>query len=474
MPCQLTLEELAKATGGTIVKAAAPSNGAALGALAFREVNTDSRVEKKASLFVPLVGDRYDGHDFVAQAVTNGATAILASREISTTVSVVRVQDTLKALQDLAHYWRRQLRGRVVGITGSNGKSTTKDFAATILKNHFRVTVSQKSFNNHIGVPLTLLSADREAEIVLLEMGMNHAGELTALSKIAEPDIVVCTMVGRAHIGNFGGSQQGVADAKHEIYIANPGAKKIFNYDNEYTLAMFEHTTKTQGTENTLVFSSFSAGAEVSLRATRLSFDGLHVTGHIGGVKGEADVPAFGRQNVVSLMAAATIAYVFGLEPETIWREFRNCRTGWGRNQLVKVEGGPTVLFDAYNANPDSMAALIKNFYEMNVHEGGRKVAVLGEMLELGELAPAAHRELGEMVGNTDFDVVCFVGPSAKDFHEGIKASGFSKTSVVSNTYEEVLAKKLRDMLRPSDVVIMKASRGVQLERMLKIWQPNF
>ena len=304
---------------------------------------------------------------------------------------------------------------------------------------------------------------------------MNHPGEITALSKIAKPDVVLCTTVGRSHIGNFNGSIEAVAEAKEEIYLANPEAIKIFNYDNEFTLNMFERVVKLKGTEKTYVYSSFSAGSEVSLRATHLTLDGLRVVGQIGGVKGETQVPVFGRHNVANLMAASCVAIVMKMEPELIWATLSKCHSQWGRGQLVKIENGPTVIFDAYNANPDSMAITIRNTYEIPTSDdGGRKFLVLGEMLELGADTNKYHCELGQLVGDADFDGVWFFGPSYKSFEAGVKSTPFSKTLIVSESYEEPLANKLRSMLNQRDVVVMKGSRGMKLERVMHCWDPQF
>lgn len=471
MPCSLSLDQLAEAVNGKVISKNLDS---------FTGVNTDTRVPVKNALFIALKGDNFDGHDHLTAAIKSGAVVLLVDHETDQTkalngkVSIVLVSNTLKALQALARYWRKKLSGKIVGITGSNGKSTAKEFTYAILKEQFITSVSHKSFNNHIGVPLTLLSANLEDEVIIVEMGMNHAGELEKLSKIVMPDIVLCTMVGRGHIGNFKDLQQGVADAKEEIYLSNPEALMIFNYDNEFTLKMFERISKLKGTDNTRVFSSFAAGAEISLRATHLYIDSIQVTGHIGGVKGEARVPSFGRQNVVNLMAAASIAFALGMEPEAIWLRLSHCKSGWGRNQIVHLENGTTVFFDAYNANPDSMAILVKNLFELVLEGAGRKIFVLGEMLELGPETKKAHVELGELVANTDAEIVCFIGPSAKDFEAGLKNSGFSKKYVISDTYEDSLALKIQSMLQPSDIVAMKASRGMRLERMLKAWKPDF
>lgn len=470
MGFEASIDEIVEAVRGKLICKVADS---------VKGVGTDTRNDLTGNLFIALKGDNFDGHDYLKQAVEQGAAAVLIHGEptglvdVVEKVSVIQVKDTLGGLQELSRYWRRKFKGKVVGITGSMGKTSAKDFAKVMMRSRRKVYSSMKSYNNHWGVPFTLLNASPDDDVVLVEMGMNHAGELETLSKWCEPDIVVCTTVGRSHVGHFENGIQGIADAKEEIYLSNQKAMKIFNYDNEYTLKMFERVSKLAGTEDTRVFSSFAAGSEVSLRATHMSLDGLQVTGHIGGVKGEATIPIFGRQNVTNLMAAASIAYAVGLEPEDIWDAMPECRTGWGRNQLMTLASGTKVLFDAYNSNPDSMTILIKNLFEIQAGEGGKKVAVIGEMLELGEQAPAAHSEIAELLGNIDVDLVLFFGPSAKHFEAGLKNAYFSKTYFISDTYDEELAKKVGSMLNPSDVVVMKASRGMKLERVLHAWDPS-
>lgn len=471
MGCEFTVNQIIEATGGKAISVVEKS---------FIGLGSDSRVPLDNKIFIALRGDNFDAHNFLAQALANGAKCLIVDQmtedieKLAEQVTIIRVSDTLRGLQDLARYWRKKVFAIIFAVTGSTGKTTTKEFAAAIMGEQFKVYYSKGSYNNHWGVPLSILGISRFHEVAILEMGMNSPGELTQLSKIATPDIVLCTNVGRAHIGNFNGSQQAIADAKEEIYLANPKAQKIFNCDNEYTLKMFERVSKLQGTENTTVFSTFSAGGEVSLRATYMNLEGLQVVGHIAGVKGEAKVPVFGRHNVVNLMAAAAMAVTMKMEPERIWAAFSKCRAQWGRGQLLALEDGTRVLFDAYNSNPDSAAMLIKNLFEINISEGGRKIAVLGEMLELGTGSESLHKELGELIGNTDFDIVWFMGASSKAFQAGLESSGFKKTAIISDTYEESLAKKLRSMLNPHDIVVVKGSRGMKLERVMLCWNPQF
>jgi UDP-N-acetylmuramoyl-tripeptide--D-alanyl-D-alanine ligase len=422
MACEFTIQQIVEATGGQILSEVATS---------FKGVGTDTRTDLSQNIFIALKGDNFDAHHFLAEAVAKGAQCLLIHEdakglpELLPKVSVVKVRNTLTGLQDLARSWRRRISASLVGITGSNGKTSTKEFAATILAEQFKVFANKKSFNNHWGVPMTILAIPMDTEVALVEMGMNHAEELTKLSKIARPDIVLCTNVGRAHLGNFKDGINGVADAKEEIYLANPNAVQIFNYDNEYTNKMFQRVHKLLGTERVRVFSSFSAGAEVSFRATHMHLDSITIVGHIKGIKGEARVEVFGRHNVANLMAACSIGVALKIEPEVLWEAIKKCKTNWGRNQLHKLPNGTSVLFDGYNSNPDSAAMLIKNIFEIQCE--GQKLAVMGEMLELGTQAGPAHSELGEMISNTDINTVWFYGPSHKDFEAGFRRGTLKK-----------------------------------------------
>jgi UDP-N-acetylmuramoyl-tripeptide--D-alanyl-D-alanine ligase len=471
MACELTLAQVLEATAGQSLSQVEK---------AFVGVGTDTRKNLKHQIFVALKGENHDAHAFLAQAVSQGAASLIiddekfVTDELKNKVTLIKVPDTLLALQNLARYWRSKLSAKVIAITGSNGKTSTKEFAAAVLSAQFKVHYSKGSFNNHWGVPLTLLEASLSDEAVIVEMGMNHAGELTKLSKIATPDIVVCTNVGRAHIGNFGGSSQAIADAKEEIYLANPKAIKVFNYDNEFTLKMFNRVSKLQGAERTIVFSSFSAGAEVNLRGSKMGLDGLEIIGQIGGVKGEAHVPVFGRQNVANIMAASAIAVVMKMEPEKIWAALPRCKGQWGRNQVVRLVNGATVIFDAYNANPDSTGILIKNLFELNVADDGRKIAVLGDMLELGNDAEKYHRDLGETIGNTDVAMVWFIGRFAKAFESGLRKSSSNMGLTSSPAFDPIVAQGVLSTLKSADLIVMKGSRGAKLEKVMQNWLPSF
>ena len=467
MSWKLTAKQLADIVGGEILS----DTGAESSGLA-----TDTRKDMTGQLFVALKGESFDAHDFVDQCVERGAHGLLVHSDdkkihsLKDRVSIVKVADTLVALQTLARWWRRECGWKVLAITGSSGKTTTKEILKGILSSSHRVFAHDKNFNNHWGVPFTLLDAPADVEMVITEMGMNHLGEIAELCKIAEPDAVVCTMVGRAHIGELG-SLENIKKAKEEIYLNSPGAVKVFNIDNEKTIEMYESQSR-YGEGEVITFSSFRSEADIQIRANDMSFDGLNIKGTIKGVAGAAMIPIVGRHNTVNISAAIGLALATGMQPEFVWGALKsNLKLkGWGRNQILHLENGAHIVFDAYNANPESMAVLIKNLFEF--YTGGKKIAVLGEMGELGDKAPECHRTLGEMVGNTDIEVVWFLGEHKADFQAGLEASGFDKTFFISDTYEETLALKIGSVIEPEDIVIVKGSRFMKLEQAVKAWNP--
>lgn len=469
MAWRMNLKDLLDGTGATLISSVESE---------FSSIGTDTRVDLKGQVFFALKGDRFDAHDFLSQAASAGA--VVAHRlpqgseleALKKKVTVLKVDDTLIALQSLGKYWRRKMKARIVGITGTNGKTTTKEFAAAILSTKFNVQFSKGSFNNHWGVPLSLLSIENEHQVAVIEMGMNHRGEIKTLVGLAEPDAVAVTMVGRGHLEGVG-SIEGVAEAKQEIYEFAPrGATMIFNRDNPWTRKMFERCQSGgYSAGRTLTFESGAGGqADVSLNLVESGADFIRVSGLILGLAGEAKVPVFGGHNVNNLMVAACFALDCGMTPAEIWKALPECRAGWGRNQWVNVTGGARVLFDAYNANPESMKAAIQNFAGLSA--SGKKIAIIGEMREMGADAPAVHRELGEVAGRAGFDAIYFVGPSKHDFLVGMKASGFDKTAVISDSCEQFLASGSNPVLNPADIVLMKGSRGMQMERILNEWKP--
>ncbi|WP_374029190.1 UDP-N-acetylmuramoyl-tripeptide--D-alanyl-D-alanine ligase [Bdellovibrio bacteriovorus] len=435
----------------------------------FSGIGTDTRVDLKGQLFIPLKGEAFDAHQFLDKAVQQGAAGLLVHEEneqvqkLKGKITILKVPDTLKALQRLGTWARREARAKVVGITGSNGKTTTKEFTAALVGSVKTVHYNKGSFNNHWGVPFTLLQLPPDKDVAVVEMGMNHAGEITELVHIAEPDVVVCTMVGRAHMEFFGTIEK-VAEAKAEIYEASsPETVRIYNLDNKQTHNMYVKALEKYPKEKILTFSSEDPRATVHLMISSMNMSELTVKGVIGGKEGTAQVQVFGAQNLTNLMAAASIGLAVGMTPEQVWKGLPACKTNWGRNQLVHLKSGAQMIFDAYNANPDSMKALIDNMKLLTVP--GRKVGVFGQMRELGSASASLHEELGTWVGAAGFDKVYFIGDDYEAFNKGLTKAGYKNPSSIEKDYKDSSGQDLANFLKEGDIAVVKASRGTKLER---------
>lgn len=455
-----TVEELNQAVGGQILSQNAKP---------FARVGTDSRSDLTGKLFVPLKGDKFDAHDFVPQAIENGATAVVVAQwrdqwqPLLNRATFIKVSDTLQALQAFGRFWRRKHKFKVLAITGSNGKTSTKEFAHVLIKRKFKTHASKGSYNNHWGVPLSILEAGSDVTHLILEMGMNHAGEIFRLCMIAEPDVVTVTSVGRAHIGELG-SQENVAKAKEEIYVACSNAVQIFNVDNEWTMRMH---ARSHGKKMT--FSAFKPGVDVHFRAQRISWEGLDIVGHIQKIQGNCFVRVIGRQNTANLMAASTLALAAGLTPPEIWAGLAEINdVAWGRNQILSMSNGGKVLFDAYNANPDSMQAMLKNVYEMDMP--GRKFLVIGDMKELGTFTAQAHEEVGERAAACGFEGIWYIGANGLSFAKGLEKVAKPKIFHISADVDNQYAIEFANLFQDGDLVAIKGSRGMALERVVANW----
>jgi UDP-N-acetylmuramoyl-tripeptide--D-alanyl-D-alanine ligase len=386
-------------------------------------------------------------------------------------IGIIAVEDTLKALQDFAAWHRQQWKGVMVGITGTNGKTTTKEFLQTILSQKHPTLSTKGSLNNHFGVPLTLLELSEQHKYAVIEMGMNHYHEIENLVQIAVPDIVLVTNVGTGHIENFG-SVEGIAKAKQEIYDFAPAkATRIYNLDNEWTALM---RARAPGQCKVMTYSSYARDVDVSLKEKLLAQDFVEVQGVIGSDFGQAKIKAFGRQQVANAMAAATAALAVGLDAPLIWKGLSLCQSIWGRGQFVNLECGAQAMFDGYNANPESVALSIENFSKLKP-ASGRRFVVFGDMMELGEQSPSEHFKAGEKIALLQPEAVLIFGRWADQVEQGMRSHKFDKKAVVSSTYEEKLAIEFGAVLQPGDLILVKGSRGMGLERVLELWHPlNF
>ena len=463
---KFNLEDIAKWTNGKIIS---KHN------ISFSEIGTDTRKNLNDQIFIALKGDSYDAHDYLDKAAEQGAGLLLVQtlkpefENLTNKVSIILVDDTLVALQDFANAYRKTLITKIISITGSNGKTTTKEFTAAILSCFKKTHFNQGSFNNHWGVPLTLLQIPNDATFAVVEMGMNHAGEIAALCEIAEPDIVVCTMVGRAHI-EFFGTIEGIAKAKEEIYQAgNEDVIRVFNQDQDLTFDMMYPVAKKFPACRMLSFSEKNDEADVYFKIENSSSKGLQISGVIAGFKSVATIPIFGKHNITNLMAAATLAYAAGMKPEDIWKALPNCKSTWGRNEFISTELGADILFDGYNANPDSMYALIENVSEIEC--AGSKIAVIGQMKELGDHAASEHANLAEVIAAKNFSFVYFIGENYKYFEQGLMNKKY-KNYLVQSDLSEDMAKHFKSQIKKNDLVIIKGSRGAKTERFVELCSP--
>tara|TARA_B110001454_G_scaffold219111_1_gene250084 strand:- start:93506 stop:94936 length:1431 start_codon:yes stop_codon:yes gene_type:complete len=461
----LKLDDVLKWTGGKLVHKAKDT---------FDFIGTDSRADLKEKLFIPLRGDAFDGHQFIKTAIEKQCSGVIFDLKSKdpvafdkTAVTLIQVADTLKALQDISHGYRKKLNKTIVAITGSAGKTTAKEFTSQIFNTYKKSYANVGSFNNHWGVPFSLLNMRSTDEYGIIEMGMNNYGEIQRLVEIADPDVVVCTMVGLAHFEHFG-SQENIAKAKNEIYqFSRPDALRIFNIDDVNVKKMMGTFLKNHPGKKILQFSHNNANADVYLTLKKVSSEGLSIEGLIAGQTGKALVPVFGKHNVTNVLTAATLSLAIGMKPEMIWAALGKLKTNWGRNQLLKADVGAQVIFDGYNANPDSMQSLIENVSETPVT--GKRVLVLGEMLELGETKAQFHFELAKKIKAKNYDQVVFYGPSWKQFKDAFDTASAKPQVWATEKMDESIINEIKRDLKPGDLVAIKGSRGMKTEKVVSL-----
>ena len=422
----------------------------------------DSRTVGAGEVFFAVKGDRFDGHDFVASALEKGAVAAVVRSDqlqrYKDTSRLLVVEDTLAALQMLATAVRKVWGRPLVGITGSAGKTTTKEAIAHVLASRFRVLKSEGNFNNHFGLPLMLLKLEPEHDVAVIEMGMSHAGEITALAKIAQPEIGVVTNVAPVHL-EFFDSLAGIARAKYELIESLPAnGTAVLNTDDEY-VSQFGRDFKgrvilygTAPTADVRAENIESCGTE----GTR--FDIVTAAG-----REQARLPLVGAHNVLNALAAVSVALARGLKLTEAVAALATLKPADKRGQVLQV-GNITVINDCYNSNPKALNAMVDALANMKAR---RRIVVAGEMLELGPAGEAMHRDAGKHLAEKKIDVLLGVRGLAQAMVEGARQEG-TKADFVATPEEagDWLARETRD----GDVVLLKASRGVKLEKALEKW----
>lgn len=451
---KLTVGEILRATGGQLVRGS--KDAVATG------VSTDSRTVKKGDLFVALRGEKHDGHDHLAEVRRKGAlAAIVDCRVKAQTKNLIRVKNTLCALGDLAHDWRRRFPIPVVAVTGSNGKTSAKDMISAILATRYRVLKTEGNFNNLIGLPLTVFRLRGDEEIMVLEMGMNHPGEIDRLAEIAEPLVGVITNVARAHLEGLGGLS-GVAKAKGELLgRLAPGGLAILNKDDR-----FFDRLKRRALRHRARVVSFGAGPGSDYRAVEtrtIDLKGLRFVANLRGQRSNFKMPVIGRHNVPNALAALAVGEWFGVPVAKMRMAIAGFRALSKRMEVVKLPRGTAVINDCYNANPDSMAASLDFLGEFVGRR--RTVAVLGDMFELGPAAVRAHREVGSRAAQAGASLLVAVGPHAREVVVGARRAGLPAGCGFVGDSAEGAIPLVRSLVRPGDLVLIKGSRGMKMEK---------
>ncbi len=440
----MTLAQAARYCGGTY-----RGPGEALGNM-IRGIATDNRRVEPGYLFVALRGERFDGHDFIPAAYEAGAACCLTERALAAELPQILVRDTLEAVQALAEAYKAQFPVTTVGITGSVGKTTTKEMIAGVLGQRFRVCKSQGNFNNQLGVPLTLFQLAQGDEVAVVEMGTNHFGEIRNLARMARPDLCVLTNIGISHIEHLG-SREGILRAKCEMLeYLRPGGRVFVNGDDDLLRTLRE------GRGDVTSFGLSPANDIYADGLEARGLEGTAFTAHFEGQTAVFFVPAPGEHMVYNALAALAAGRACGMEVAEIRRGIAAYAPISGR-MCIEKRDGLTVLNDVYNANPGSMMAAI----DVMGYAQGRKVCVLGDMLELGPEGPRYHREVGRHAGERGMDLVLCVGPLARSLYEGVRECGGEAQHVAAQ--EELLA-ALPGLVRPGDTILVKASRGMHLE----------
>ena len=455
---------VARATGGKLV---AGSRRALATSVAI-----DSREVRPGAAFIAFPGERVDGHAFAQEALSRGARVLVLTRDDPEAAAVVeadprhelalvRVDDATAAVQALAMRHREHLTCPVIGVTGSSGKTTTKDLLRAVLATRLSVVATEGNRNNEIGVPLTLLEAGPATGAVVLEMAMRGHGQIARLCEIGRPTVGLVTNVGQTHIELLG-SEQAIASAKAELVRAVPAAGRVFlNGDDEWS-RMMEDVAEAPAT-----YYGTAEGVDVRARDVETDPDGrpsFTLDTSSGSVAVALAFP--GRHNAYNAAAAAAVGLHLGITLEEIGRGLSEARPSSMRMEVFESAGGVTVINDAYNANPTAMRAALRTLAD--VESGGRRVAVLGDMAELGSLSELAHFGLGEYAASLPIDRLVVVGEGAGRIADGAVRAGMAETSIVRCATSDEAAEAVGELLLPGDVVLLKASRIMGLERVVE------
>jgi len=434
----------------------------------FRSVSIDSRGVKKGDLFFALRGERFNGHDFVSGALEAGALGIVLEREVDSIppeIPVLLVEDTQAALQDLARHNRKISAVPVVGVTGSSGKTSTKDLLYSVLSAKFRTLKTEGNLNNELGLPLTLLRLDNSHQVAVVEMAMRGQGELELLGQIALPDGAVITNIGEAHFEILG-SVDNIARAKGEIldYIGE-GGFAVLHGDSPY---IQREALRCKGK---VVFFGERQGMDLWVRDITPVDGGNHFTAVYRGREAEYFVPLPGKHNVINSLAAIAVGLELGMEEGDIRAGLSGANLTAMRLEISNFNG-ITLINDSYNANPSSTRAAIQVLSE-TAGRNSRKIAVLGDMLELGDKSESCHLEVGRAAWEAGVDLLVTVGHRARHIGIGAEEAGMFSPQIHRFEHTIEAARALKSIIRPGDVILVKGSRGMKMEEFILSLREN-
>ena len=449
---KLSLAEVAQVTG-------AETNSDA--EIFFEGVSTDSRKIKDGMLFVALKGENCNGESFAKDALNKGARAVLVSKTAKRVPEgiVLKADDTLTAYRQIAGAWRDRFDIPIIAVTGSNGKTTTKDLTAAALNGLGHVQKTSGNFNNEIGVPMTLLELNDKHTAAVVEIGMRGLGQIESLASVVKPTIGIVTNVSEAHIELLG-SIENIAKAKSELVEAIPaGGTIILNEDNIYTAAM-----KTLAGSGVKVLT-YSLEKEADFVAKNILIESVSTEFILSfrGKEYDFEIPMLGRHNVSNALAAIAAGYACGLSVPQVQRGFSTLTTTKMRFEVIRRDG-LTIVNDAYNASPSSMRVAIKTTSEIY---DGRLIAVLGDMMELGEISERVHKEIGAELAENNFDILITLGELGKFIAEGARDAGL-KNVYTFDTHEDA-AKKILELVRDGDTILFKASHVMHMEKIIEL-----
>ena len=452
-----SLEDVLKATAGILVSGKQENT--------FYGISTDSRQVSKGNLFIALKGEKFDGHDFVRKALDQGAASILMQDEekinqalVDKAIAVIKVADTLTALGDLAHEWRKRFSIPVIGLTGSSGKTTTKEMMAAVIGRKKNILKTEGNLNNLIGLPQTIFRLTGEHELVILEMGTNTRGEIKRLTQIAAPDIGLITNVGPAHLAGFG-SMDVVRDEKSDLFLnMSPSGIAIINLDDKAV------TTAAERWNGRRITFSMSPNADVTVKdIERNGVKGVRFNLVIGGSTQKVEMKIAGLHHVHNAMAAAAAAIAVGIDQKTIAEGLAAFRPFSGRMEMIRLHNGAFLLDDSYNANPASVREALMTLKDLKAHHNG--YVFLGDMLELGTEAGEMHRKIGMLIATIGVNALFLQGDFAEVTASGAKEGGLSPENIFFLSDEEKGIDYLREHLKKGDWIMVKGSRRMKMEK---------